>query len=61
MVDPLIPSLWMDELAVVLVFDILQWFGKHVCCLILGSNMVNGDVPIVHHLPDVMIPDVNML
>ena len=51
----------MNELAVVLVFDILQWFSMHVCCLILGSNMVDGDVSIVHHLSDVVIPDVNML
>ena len=43
------------------VFDILQWFGKHVCCLILSSNMVDGDVTIVHHFSDVVIPDVNML
>ena len=51
----------MDELTVVLVFDILQWLGKHICCLIIGTNMVHGDLSIVHHLSDVVIPDIKML
>ena len=51
----------MNELAVVHMLNILQWFGKHVSCLVIGSNMVNGDASIVHHVSDIVIPDVNML
>ena len=38
-----------------------QWLGEHIRELLLGPNLLEDDLPLLHIVPNEMEPDINVL
>jgi hypothetical protein len=38
-----------------------QWLGQHICNLLLSSHVLEPHYPPLHHIPDIVIFDLDML